>query len=61
MFDLTDQQMGLLAIFVMFVLPFIVIGIVSLFLSVRDRAYDRGFNDAYKWAVDVQDRGNKII
>lgn len=61
MFDLTDQQFGLLVVFVAFILPFIVIGTVALFVSVRDRAYDRGFNDAYKWAVDVQDRGHKII
>lgn len=61
MFDLTDQQMGYLAVFVMFVLPFIVIGAVGFVLSVRDRAYDRGFNDAYKWAVDSQNSGHKII
>lgn len=61
MFDLTDQQMGYLAVFVMFVLPFIVIGAVGFVLSVRDRAYDRGFDDAYKWAVDAQNSGHKII
>lgn len=61
MFDLTNQQMGYLAVFVMFVLPFIVIGAVGFILSVRDRAYERGFNEAYAWAVDAQARGHKII
>lgn len=61
MFDLTDQQFGLLAVFAVFVLPIIVMGIVGLILEVRDRAYSRGFNEAYAWAVQAQEEGRRII
>lgn len=61
MFDLTSQQFALLAVFAVFVLPIIVMGIVGLILEVRDRAYDRGFNEAYAWAVQVTEQGGRII
>lgn len=61
MFDLTSQQFALLAVFAVFVLPIIVMGIVGLILEVRDRAYDRGFNEAYAWAVQAQKEGHRII
>lgn len=61
MFDLTDQQFGLLVVFVAFILPLIVMGIVGLVLEVRDRAYVRGFQEAYDWAVDAQERGQRIV
>lgn len=61
MFDLTDHQMGLLVVFTAFILPLIVMGIVGLVLEVRDRAYSRGFNEAYAWAVDISSRGERIV
>jgi hypothetical protein len=62
MFDsLTDQQFGLIAVFTVFVLPFLILGAVGFILEVRDRAYARGFDEAYAWARRAYAEGRQII
>lgn len=56
-----DQQFNLLVIAAVVVLPFIILGVVGLILEVRDRAYARGFDEAYTWAVKAQARGQRIV
>lgn len=61
MFDsLTDQQFTLLAVFTIFILPVLILGVVGLILEVRDRAYERGFQEAYDFALRVQEQGNRL-
>lgn len=62
MFDslTSDQTFGLIAIFTVVVLPFFVLGVVGLILEVRDRAYERGFQEAYDWALSVQEQNHRI-
>jgi hypothetical protein len=56
-----DQQFNLIVIAVVAVLPFIILGVVGLILEMRDRAYARGFQDMYDFALSVQDRGNRLV
>lgn len=61
MFDyISSHTFGLLAAFCIFVLPFLVIGAVGLVLTMRDRAYDRGYDDAWNNAIRAQ-RDNRIL
>jgi hypothetical protein len=62
MFDslTSDQQFNLLVIATVVVLPFLILGAVGLILSIRDRAYERGFQEAYDWAIRVQSEGRII-
>jgi hypothetical protein len=63
MFDsmTTDQQFGLLAVFAVVVLPFIIMGVIGIVLEIRDRAYSRGFEEAYSWARKVSADGGMIV
>jgi len=56
-----DQQFNLLVIAVVAVLPFIILGFVALILEVRERAYTRGFDEAYTWARRANAEGRQII
>jgi hypothetical protein len=56
-----DQQFNLLVIAVVVVLPFIILGVVGLILEIRDRAYSRGFDEAYTWARRAHAEGRQII
>ena len=63
MFDsmTTDQQFGLLAVFAVVVLPFIIMGVIGIVLEIRDRAYSRGFDEAYTWARRAYAEGRQIV
>jgi hypothetical protein len=56
-----DQQFNLLVIAAVVVLPFIVLSVVGFILEVRDRAYARGFDEAYTWARRAYAEGRQIV
>ena len=59
--SLDERTFTLLVVGVVVVLPFLIMGVVGLILSMRDRAYARGFEDAYSWARQVSGSGGRII
>lgn len=63
MFDsmTSDQTFGMIAIFAVVVLPFLVLSVVGIILEIRDRAYARGFDEAYTWARRAHAEGRQIV
>lgn len=58
---MSDQTFGIIAAFCIFVLPVIIISAVAIVFEIRDRAYLRGYEEAWDSAVIAQRQGRTLV